>query len=163
MLKGKIVLFESMKKEEDLCCDNSLEIKVMITQSFLTDLTYKINGAAIEVHKNLGPGLLEIVYHKCLIEEFTLRDINFTSEFEVPLIYKGKSLNCDLRCDFLVENLIVVEIKSVSIIHDMHRAQLLNYMNLLKVPKGILLNFNVINLYHEGQETLVNKYYEMLM
>ena len=81
----------------------------------------------------------------------------------VPLIYKGKSLNCDLRCDFLVENLIVVELKSVSEIHDIHRAQLLNYMKLLKVPKGILLNFNVINLYHEGQETLVNKYYEMLM
>ena len=135
----------------------------MITQSFLTDLTYKINGAAIEVHKNLGPGLLEMVYHKCLIEEFTLRNINFKSEVVVPLIYKGKSLNCDLKCDFLVENLIVVELKSVSEIHDIHRAQLLNYMNLLKVPKGILLNFNVINLYHEGQETLVNKYYEMLM
>ncbi|QDP84875.1 GxxExxY protein [Chryseobacterium sp. SNU WT5] len=135
----------------------------MITQSFLTDLTYKINGAAIEVHKNLGPGLLEMVYHKCLIEEFTLRNINFKSEVVVPIIYKGKSLNCDLRCDFLVENLIVVEIKSVSTVSDIHRAQLLNYMNLLKVPKGILLNFNVINLYHEGQETLVNKYYEMLM
>ena len=135
----------------------------MITQSFLTDLNYKINGATIEVHKNLGPGLLEMVYHKCLIEEFTLRNINFKSEVVVPLIYKGKSLNCDLRCDFLVENLIVVELKSVSEIHDIHRAQLLNYMKLLKVPKGILLNFNVINLYHEGQETLVNKYYEMLM
>lgn len=79
------------------------------------------------------------------------------------LLCKGKSLNCDLRCDFFVENQIVLEIKSVSEIHDIHRAQLLNYMNLLKVPKGILLNFNVINLYHEGQETLVNKYYEMLM
>ena len=135
----------------------------MITQSFLTDLTYKINGAAIEVHKNLGPGLLEMVYHRCMIEEFTLRNINFKSEFVVPLMYKGKSLNCDLRCDFFVENLIVLEIKSVSEVHDIHRAQLLNYMNLLKVPKGILLNFNVINLYHEGQETLVNKYYEMLM
>jgi GxxExxY protein len=135
----------------------------MITQSFLTDLTYKINGAAIEVHKNLGPGLLEVVYHKCLIEEFTLRNINFKNEVVVPLIYKGKSLNCELRCDFLVENLIVVELKSVSTVNDIHRAQLLNYMNLLKVPKGIMLNFNVINLYHEGQETMVNKYYEMLM
>lgn len=135
----------------------------MITQSFLTDLTYKINGAAIEVHKNLGPGLLESVYHKCLIEEFTLRNINFKSEVVVPVVYKGKSINSDFKCDFFVENLIVVEIKSVSAISDIHRAQLLNYMNLLKVPKGILLNFNVINLYHEGQETLVNKYYQMLM
>lgn len=134
----------------------------MITQSFLTDLTYKINGAAIEVHKILGPGLLEMVYHKCLIEEFMLRNNNFKSEFVVPVIYKGTAVNCDLRCDFLVENLIVVEIKAVSTVNDIHRAQLLNYMNLLKVPKGILLNFNVINLYHEGQETLVNKYYEIL-
>ena len=80
----------------------------------------------------------------------------------MPVIYKGTAVNCDLRCDFLVENLIVVEIKAVSTVNDIHRAQLLNYMNLLKVPKGILLNFNVINLYHEGQETLVNKYYEIL-
>lgn len=135
----------------------------MITQSFLTDLTYKINGAAIEVHKNLGPGLLESVYQKCLIEELTLRNIKFESEVVIPVVYKGKRINCDFRCDFFVENLIVVEIKSVSGISDIHRSQLLNYMNLLKVPKGILLNFNVINLYHEGQETLVNKYFEMLM
>ena len=135
----------------------------MITQSFLTDLTYKINGAAIEVHKILGPGLLESVYHKCLKEELTLKNINFKSEVVVPVIYKGKNLNCDLRCDFLVEDLIVVEIKSLSAFTDIHRAQLLNYMNLLKVPKGLLLNFNVINLFHEGQETLVNKYYQELM
>ena len=135
----------------------------MITQSFLTDLTYKINGAAIEVHKILGPGLLENVYHRCLIEEFTLRNINFKSEVVVPVIYKGNNVNCELRCDFLVENLIVVEIKSASAIIDINRAQLLNYMNLLKVPKGILLNFNVVNLYHEGQETLVNKYYNELL
>lgn len=135
----------------------------MVTQSYLTDLTYKINGAAIEVHKNLGPGLLESVYHECLIEELTLRKIKFESEFVVPVFYKGKRINCDFKCDFFVENLIVVEIKSVSVISDIHRAQLLNYMNLLKIPKGILLNFNVINLYHEGQETLVNKYFEMLM
>ena len=136
---------------------------MMITQSFLTDLTYKINGAAIEVHKILGPGLLESVYHKCLKEELTLKNINFKSEVVVPVIYKGKNLNCDLRCDFLVEDLIVVEIKSLSAFTDIHRAQLLNYMNLLKVPKGLLLNFNVINLFHEGQETLVNKYYQELM
>ena len=139
------------------------KLHTMITQSFLTDLTYKINGAAIEVHKILGPGLLENVYHRCLIEEFTLRNINFKSEVVVPVIYKGNNVNCELRCDFLVENLIVVEIKSASAIIDINRAQLLNYMNLLKVPKGILLNFNVINLYHEGQETLVNKYYNELL
>ncbi|PWN62052.1 GxxExxY protein [Chryseobacterium oncorhynchi] len=134
----------------------------MITQSFLTDLTYKINGACIEVHKILGPGLLESVYHKCLEEEFRLRNISFKSELKVPVHYKGKEINCDFFCDFLIEDLVVVELKSVEKLNDIHRAQLLNYINLMKKPKGILVNFNVKNLYHEGQETFVNKYYDML-
>lgn len=134
----------------------------MITQSFLTDLTYKINGACIEVHKILGPGLLESVYHKCLEEEFRLRNISFKSELKVPVHYKGKEINCDFFCDFLIEDLVVVELKSVEKLNDIHRAQLLNYINLMKKPKGILVNFNVKNLYHEGQETFVNKCYDML-
>ncbi|WP_284462321.1 GxxExxY protein [Chryseobacterium sp.] len=134
----------------------------MITQSYLTDLTYKINGACIEVHKILGPGLLESVYHKCLEEEFRLRNICFKSELKVPVHYKGKEINCDFFCDFLIEDLVVVELKSVEKLNDIHRAQLLNYINLMKKPKGILVNFNVKNLYHEGQETFVNKYYDML-
>lgn len=103
----------------------------MITQSYLTDLTYKINGACIEVHKVLGPGLLESVYHKCLEEEFRLRNINFKSEFKVPVHYKGKEINCDFFCDFLIEDLIVVELKSVAKLNDIHRAQLLNYIKLI--------------------------------
>lgn len=134
----------------------------MITQSYLTDLTYKINGAYIEVHKILGTGLLESVYHKCLEEEFRLRNINFKSELKVPITYKGKEIECDFFCDFLVEDLIVVELKSVAELNDIHRAQILNYINLMKMPKGILVNFNVKNLYHEGQETFVNQYYNML-
>lgn len=67
----------------------------MITQSYLTDLTYKITGACIEVHKILGAGLLESVYHKCLEEEFRLRNINFQSELKVPVVYKGKEIKCD--------------------------------------------------------------------
>ncbi|WP_336960882.1 GxxExxY protein [Chryseobacterium contaminans] len=134
----------------------------MITQSYLTDLTYKINGACIEVHKILGAGLLESVYHKCLEEEFKLRKINFKSELKVPVNYKGKEIECDFFCDFLVEDLIVIELKSVVQLNDIHRAQLLNYINLMKKPKGILVNFNVKNLYHDGQETFVNKYYDML-
>ncbi len=134
----------------------------MITQSYLTDLTYKINGACIEVHKILGAGLLESVYHKCLEEEFRLRNINFQSELKVPVVYKGKEIKCDFFCDFLVEDLIVVELKSVTEFNDIHRSQILNYINLMKKPKGILINFNVKNLYNEGQETFVNKYYNML-
>ena len=134
----------------------------MITQNYITDLTYKINGACIEVHKILGPGLLESVYHKCLEEEFQLRNINFKSELKIPIIYKGKEINCDFFCDFLIEDLIVLEIKSVYQITDIHKAQIINYINLMKKPKGILVNFNVKNLYHDGQETFVNRYYETL-
>lgn len=134
----------------------------MITQSYLTDLTYKINGACIEVHKIMGAGLLESVYHKCLEEEFKLRNINYKSELRVPLVYKEREINCDFFCDFLIEDQIVLEIKSVSSLSEIHRAQVLNYINLLRKPKGILVNFNVKNLYHQGHETFVNKYYEML-
>jgi GxxExxY protein len=134
----------------------------MITQSYLTDLTYKINGACIEVHKILGPGLLESVYHKCLEEEFRLRNISFKSELKILVNYKGKEMDCDFFCDFLMEDLIVIELKSVTQLNDIHRAQLLNYINLMKKPKGLLVNFNVKNLYHDGQETFVNKYYDML-
>lgn len=135
----------------------------MITQSYLTDLTYKINGACIEVHKILGAGLLENVYHKCLKEEFRLRNINFKSELKVPVIYKGKEISCDFFCDFLIEEQIILEIKSVTAINEIHRAQILNYINLMQKTKGILVNFNVKNLYHQGQETFVNKHYEMLL
>ncbi|MCW3169219.1 GxxExxY protein [Chryseobacterium sp. 09-1422] len=135
----------------------------MITQSYLTDLTYKINGACIEVHKIMGAGLLESVYHKCIEEEFKLRNIKYKSELQVPVFYKEKEINCNFFCDFLIEDQIVLEIKSVSSLNEIHRAQVLNYINLLRKPKGILVNFNVKNLYHQGQETFVNKYYEMLL
>ena len=135
----------------------------MITQKYITDLTYRINGACIEVHKILGPGLAETVYHKALEKEFQLRNIQFKSEFVIPVIYKEENLNCDFKCDFLIEDLIVLEIKSVTQILDIHKSQVLNYMNLLKVPKGILVNFNVKNLYHHGQETFINKYYDELL
>ncbi len=135
----------------------------MITQSYLTDLTYKINGACIEVHKHLGPGLLESVYHEALKMEFDLRNISYKSEFQITAIYKGKKLNCDFKCDFWIEDIIVLEIKSVKIFDDIHRAKLMNYMGLLKSPKGILINFNVKNIFYEGQETFVNQYYEQLL
>ncbi|MET3536315.1 GxxExxY protein [Chryseobacterium limigenitum] len=132
----------------------------MITQKYITDLTYRINGACIEVHKILGAGLAEIVDHKALEKEFKLRNIEYKSEFQIPVIYKDELLNCDFKCDFLIEDLIVLEIKSVSSILDIHKSQILNYMNLLKAPKGILVNFNVKNVYHFGQETFINKYFE---
>ena len=133
-----------------------------ITQKYINELTYKITGACIEVHKFAGPGLFENLYHECLKREFELLNIKYKSELEIPFNYKDTSINCKLKCDFLIENLIVLELKSVADIHNVHRAQTINYMNLLKVPKAILINFNVNNLYHEGHETFVSKYFSQL-
>lgn len=80
-----------------------------VTKSYIKDLVYQINGAAIEVHKRIGPGLLESVYHQCLTKELELRNINFKSELEIPINYKGFELQSKLRCDFLIEDLLVVE------------------------------------------------------
>lgn len=133
-----------------------------MTKSDLLNLTYKINGAAIEVHKYLGPGLLESVYHKCMAFELNLRKIRFDSELIIPFKYKGNPLDVNLRCDFLINNTIVVELKAVEYILPVHEAQLLTYMNVLKVPKGILINFNVDNLYKHGITTYVNHLYKSL-
>lgn len=135
---------------------------MIITRSSLKDLVYQVNGAAIEVHKNIGAGLLENVYHQCLKKELELRKINFSSELQIPLNYKGYELESKLRCDLLIENSLVVELKSVTEINPIFDAQLLTYMNLLKVPIGLLINFNVKNIYYEGQKTMVNEYYRML-
>ena len=134
----------------------------MITQKYLDELTYEIIGSAIEVHKIMGRGLLESVYHECLKEEFLHRTINFFSEMHVPVVYKDRELKTDFRCDLYVENTIVVELKAVFDIHPMFEAKLLNYMKLLKSPKGILINFNCYNIFNEGQKTFVNEYFKNL-
>lgn len=81
-----------------------------ITQKYINELTYKITGACIEVHKILGPGLLENVYHQCLKKEFDLMNLKYVSEVKIPLNYKGEIVDCDVKCDFLIEELIVLEI-----------------------------------------------------
>lgn len=134
-----------------------------MTQKYITDLTYKIIGCCIEVHRILGPGLLEKIYIKALQEEFKIQEINYESEFNIHVDYKGKDLDCDLRCDFLIEECIVLEVKSVADFHDIHTAQTLNYMNLLKTPKAILVNFNVTNIFKKGQKTFLSKYYQQLL
>ena len=133
-----------------------------MTQKYLDELTFNVIGAAIEVHKNMGSGLLESVYQQCMIEELTNRNINFVSEFKVPVVYKGKELDIEFRCDLFVENCLVIELKSVSEIKPIHDAQVLNYMNLLKVPKGIIINFNCFNIFREGKKTFVNEYFKKL-
>ncbi|MCB9359842.1 MAG: GxxExxY protein [Flavobacteriales bacterium] len=135
---------------------------MIISQKYLDNLTYEVVGAAIEVHKTMGRGLLESVYHECLKEELNHRKINFLTELKIPVSYRNKKLNIDFRCDLYIENCLVVELKAVQDIVPVFEAQLLNYMKLLKAPKGILINFNCNNIFQEGQQTFVNEYFSKL-
>lgn len=116
----------------------------------------------MEVHRHLGPGLLESVYHSCMQEEFKLRDIPVKSQMLIPIEYKGLDIEAILRCDFLVDDLMVVELKSAEKILPIHEAQIITYMKLLKVSKGIIINFNVTNIFKEGQKTFVNELFREL-
>lgn len=134
-----------------------------ITKRKLDDLVYKVNGAAIEVHKALGPGLLESIYHECMKHELNLRGINYKSEFSMPIKYKDYESSTLYRCDLLVEDILIVELKAVSEIQPIFEAKILSYMNLMKLPKGLMINFNVKNIFHEGQKTYVNElYYDLI-
>lgn len=106
--------------------------------------------------------MLESVYHKCLKKELELRNIDFISELSVPVNYKGLDIDTELRCDLFIENILAVELKAVDFILPVHQAQILTYMQLLQSPKGLLINFNVTNIYHEGQQTFVNEFFRDL-
>jgi len=106
------------------------------------DTTGTIIGAAIEVHRALGPGLLESAYQECLCRELTLRGVPFLRQVSLPVIYKGLKVDCSYRIDLLVEE-VVVEVKSVSTLEPIHQAQLLTYMKLGHWRLGLLINFNV--------------------
>lgn len=118
------------------------------------DLTEKIIGAAIEVHRALGPGLLESIYQTCLAHEMALRELRFEKEKPLPVEYKGIKLEGGYRLDFVVEDKVVVELKAVDSIHDVHKAQLLTYLKLTGCKVGLLLNFNSAAL-KDGIERLV--------
>lgn len=133
-----------------------------ITKQILKDLVYQVNGSAIEVHKELGPGLLEKVYHKFMKQELHSRNLEYSSEMIIPVPYKGAIIDTELRCDMFVENMLVVEFKAVEKILPIHKAQLLTYIKLLKVPMGLLINFNVTHIFKEGQQTFVNEIYRNL-
>lgn len=109
----------------------------------LNHLTSQIIGSAVEVHRNLGPGLLESAYEECLCHELSLRDISFERQVALPVKYKGVSLDCGYRIDLEIERSVVVELKSVDAVSDIHRAQLLTYLKLRDRWLGLLLNFNV--------------------
>jgi GxxExxY protein len=106
-------------------------------------VTSQIIGAAIEVHRALGPGLLESAYADCLCRELFLRQISFRREVSLPVDYKGLRLECSYRLDLVVADLVVVEVKSTAAIESIHEAQLLTYMRLGGWDLGLLINFNV--------------------
>lgn len=121
----------------------------------LERLSGQIIGAAIEVHRALGPGLLESAYQICLGREFRLRRIAFERQRPIPLFYKGLRLDAGYRIDFLVHGSIIVEIKAVETLLPIHRAQLLTYLKLLDLRPGLLINFNVETLIH-GLRRILN-------
>jgi GxxExxY protein len=106
-------------------------------------ITGKIIGAAIDVHRALGPGLLESAYEVCLIYELRLRKLKVESQKAIPIFYKDVMLDCGYRVDLIVENQVIVEIKSVSSLTSIHEAQLLSYLKLSDCRIGLLINFNV--------------------
>jgi len=112
----------------------------------INDVTYKIRGAIFTVHKELGPGLLESVYEAALMYELSSIGLKVTSQLEVPVYFKGVKLGIGFRLDLLVEDSVIIEIKSMENLKDIHKKQLLTHLKLLKKKIGILVNFNVATL-----------------
>ncbi|AHW60926.1 GxxExxY protein [Draconibacterium orientale] len=133
-----------------------------MTQKIVNAITYDIIGCAIEVHKELGPGLLESVYEKCLGHVLQENGMKVEYQKAVPVNFRGLKIDADLRFDILVEALIGVELKAVQDLLPIHEAQLLTYLKLLEKPKGILINFNCTNIYREGQKTFVTEHFRKL-
>lgn len=122
----------------------------------LNKITEAIIGSAIEVHRNLGPGLLESAYRECLRYELLQRGYEALQEVPLPLIYKGVKLDCGYRLDLLVNDAVIVEVKSVESLAPIHEAQLLSYLKISGGKIGLLLNFNVKMLKHGGIKRLAN-------
>lgn len=110
------------------------------------ELTHRVIGCAIEVHRFLGPGLLESSYQHCLSRELELNGIEHVCELPLPIEYKGVSLDCGYRIDILVSNELILELKSVRKIDPIHEAQILTYLKLSGIKKGLLMNFNALKL-----------------
>jgi len=108
-----------------------------------SDLTHKIIGAAIEVHRQLGPGLLESAYEECLARELSIRNLSFERQKPIPVVYKGVKLECGYRIDLLVEHRIVLELKAIEQIAPIHEAVVLTYLKLSGITVGLLINFHV--------------------
>lgn len=133
----------------------------MLTKSYLQQITHKIIGSAIEVSKELGPGLLESVYEMCFIEEMKRQNLYLRSQVFVPVIYKGVDLGGRLKLDLLIEDTIIVEIKAVEIVIPLYKAQLLSYLKLANKPKGLLINFNCEIVKNQISSFVTEKYRQL--
>ena len=132
-----------------------------MTKKEVTQLSYDIVGCAITVHKILGPGLLESVYEKCLKEELEFNGFKVETQQRVTLEYRNVQIDTELRLDLLVNDTIIVEIKSIENLLPVHEAQLLTYMSLLEKPQGLLINFYTDNI-TKSVKPLVNRFFKYL-
>jgi len=145
----------------------TINVVLSVVQPFLTqlggapmemnELSHAIIGAAIEVHRTLGPGLLETAYRKCLAYELRERGLHVDEERPVPVIYGGVHLECGFRADLIVNGLIVVELKAKTAIHPVDEAQTLSHLRLLKLRLGLLINFHEVKLV-DGVRRVINGY-----
>lgn len=132
-----------------------------MTKRQITQLSYEITGLAIQVHKELGAGLLESVYEKCLVYELESKGYDVKQQLDIELNYKGLVIETPLRVDILVNDCIIVELKTVQELLPVHQAQLMTYMKLLKKPQGLLINFYTDNI-TKSMIPLVNEYFKGL-
>lgn len=133
----------------------------MITKTEITQFLYDIVGFAIKVHKELGPGLLESVYEKCLKYELEKNGYRVQQQLSVPIQYDELELEADLKLDLLVNDLVIIELKAVEKVNPVYEAQLLTYMKLLQVPQGLLINFFTNNI-TKSMKPFVNEYFNYL-
>lgn len=124
-------------------------------------MSYDVLGCAINVHREVGPGLLESVYQKCLIHELKSKVFKVMQQVKVPLFYKDLNLEVKLKADIIVNESVIIELKTVDCLLPVHEAQLLTYMRLLKIPQGLLMNFYSDNL-SKNTIPLVNEYFKAL-
>lgn len=137
-------------------------MELRLTQKSVDKLVHDIIGCAIEIHKELGPGLLESAYEKCMIFLLEKKGYKVQSQLEVPIKFQELFVDRGFRLDLLVEDLVIVELKATKELTDVNRQQIISHLKLLKKPKGILINFNCSNIFYEGQQTFVTKEYSNL-
>ena len=128
------------------------------TAQYLNALTDQIIGAAVAVHRALGPGLLESAYEACLYYELVKKGLSVERQKPLPLAYEGVKLDCSYRMDLVVENAVIVEVKSVAKLDRVHEAQMLSYLKISDLRVGLILNFNVRNLTAQGILRKVNNF-----